>query len=131
MKAEKDSVDKTLKEVEDGLQKAQDEHEQLELSLSTITADLESSKAGMAKLKDARTFMKVQLRVAEAAKTEHSERLTNSLQCTEDVKQEKEALEARSDTLPKTVKELECKLCKAQHTGQQKEKQLIDKLSRL
>ncbi|KAG0433320.1 hypothetical protein HPB47_020037 [Ixodes persulcatus] len=105
MKAEKDSVDKTLKEVEDGLQKAQDEREQLELSLS-VAADLESSKAGMAKLKDARTFMKVQLRVAEAEKTELSERLTNSLQCTEDVRQEKEALEARSDTLSNTVREL-------------------------
>ncbi|KAG0438083.1 hypothetical protein HPB47_017152 [Ixodes persulcatus] len=105
MKAEKDSVDKTLKEVGDGLQKAQDEREQLELSLS-VTADLESSKAGMAKLKDARTFMKVQLRVAEAEKTELSERLTNSLQCTEDVRQEKEALEARSDTLSNTVWEL-------------------------
>ncbi|KAG0417762.1 hypothetical protein HPB47_005373 [Ixodes persulcatus] len=130
-KAEKDSVDKTLKEVEDELKKAQDERKQLELSLSTVTADLEGSKDGIAKLKDARTFMKVQLRVAEAEKTELSERLINSLQCTEDVKQKKEALEARSDTLSKTVKELECKLCEAQHTGQQKEKQMIEKLSRL
>ncbi|KAG0413080.1 hypothetical protein HPB47_009772 [Ixodes persulcatus] len=48
-------------------------------------------------------------------KAELSERLTNSLQCTEDFKQEKEALEARSDTLSKTVKELECKLCEAQY----------------
>ncbi|CAN7975558.1 unnamed protein product, partial [Ixodes persulcatus] len=131
MKAEKDSVDKTLKEVEDGLQRAQDERKQLELSLSTVTADLESSKAAMAKLKEARTFKKVQLRVAEAEKTGLSEQLTNSLQCTKDVKQEKEALEARSDTLSKTIKELECKLCEALHTGQQKEKQMIEKLSRL
>ncbi|CAN8024151.1 unnamed protein product [Ixodes persulcatus] len=57
MKAEKDSVDKTLKEVGDGLQKAQDERKQPELSLSTVTADLENSKAAMAKLKDACTFI--------------------------------------------------------------------------
>ncbi|CAN7978605.1 unnamed protein product, partial [Ixodes persulcatus] len=100
------TVDKTLKEVKDGLQKAQDERKQLELSLSTVTADLESSKAAMAKQKDACTFMKVLLRVAEVEKAELSEGLTNSLQCTEDIKQEKEALEARSDTLSKTVRKL-------------------------
>ncbi|CAN7978817.1 unnamed protein product, partial [Ixodes persulcatus] len=131
MKAEKGSVDKKLKEVEDGLQKAQDERKQLELSLSTITTDLKSSQAAMDKLKDACTFMKVQLGVAEAEKAELSEQLNNSLQCTEYVKQKKEALEARSDTLSKTVKELECKLCEAEHTGQQKEKETIDELSRL
>ncbi|KAG0416829.1 hypothetical protein HPB47_006102 [Ixodes persulcatus] len=103
MKAEKDSVDKTLKEVEDGLQKAQDERKQLERSLSTVTADFESSQAAVVKQNDACTSMKVQLRVAEAEKAELSKGMTNSLQCTEDVivnslhctedvKQKKEAL---------------------------------------
>ncbi|KAG0412407.1 hypothetical protein HPB47_010463, partial [Ixodes persulcatus] len=64
-------------------------------------------------------------------KSELSEWLTNSLQCTEDVKQEKEALEARNDTLSTTVKEVECKLCEAQHMSQQKKKEMIDELSRL
>ncbi|KAG0439938.1 hypothetical protein HPB47_016459 [Ixodes persulcatus] len=131
MTAEKDSVDKQLKEVENGLQKAQDERKQLELSLSTITADLESSQAAVAKLEDACTFMKEQLGVAEAEKAELSEQLTNSLRYTQDVKQEKEVLEARSDMLSNTIKELECKLCEAQHMGQQKEKEMIDELSRL
>ncbi|CAN7990045.1 unnamed protein product, partial [Ixodes pacificus] len=131
MKAEKDSVDKTLKEVEDGLQKAQDERKLRELSLSTVTADLESSKPAMAKQKYACTFMKVQLRVAEAEKAELLEWLTNSLQRTEDVKQGKDGLEARNNTLSKTVKELECKLCEAQHMGQQEEKEIIEELSRL
>lgn len=85
----------------------------------------------MAKLKDACAFVKVQLGFAEAEKSELSERLTNSLQCTEDIKQETEALEARSDTLSKTVKELECRLCEVQHMGQQKEKEIIEELSRL
>ncbi|CAN7942092.1 unnamed protein product, partial [Ixodes pacificus] len=131
MTAEKDSVDKQLKEVENVLQKAQDERKQLELLLSTVTADLENSQAAVAKLEDACTFLKEQLGVAEAEKAELSERLTNSLRCTEDVKQEKEVLEARSDMLSKTIKELECKLCEAQHTGQQREKEMIDELSRL
>ncbi|KAG0425818.1 hypothetical protein HPB47_027036 [Ixodes persulcatus] len=131
MKAGKNSVDKKLKEVGGGRQKAQDERKQLKLSLSTVTADLKSSQAAMAKLRDACTFMKVQLCVAEAEKAELSELLTNSLQCREDVKQEKEALEAKSDSLSKTVKELECKLCEAQYTGHQKEKKTIDELSRL
>ncbi|EEC19952.1 M protein, putative [Ixodes scapularis] len=131
MKAEKDSVDKTLKEVEDELQKAQDERKQLELLLSTFTADLESSKAAMTKQKDACTFMKVQLRVAEAEKAELLEGLTNWLQRTKDAKREKDGLEARNNTLAKTVKELECNLCVAQHAGQQKEKEIIEGLSRL
>ncbi|XP_029831378.2 golgin subfamily B member 1 [Ixodes scapularis] len=131
MTAEKDSVDKQLKEVENGLQKAQDERKQLELSLSTVVADLENSQAAVVKLEDACTFLKEQLGVAEAEKAELSERLTNSLRCTEDVKQEKEVLEARSGMLSKTIKELECKLCEAQQTGQQREKEMVDELSRL
>lgn len=54
-------------------------NKQLELLLSTVTADLESSQAAMAKLEDVYTFMKVRLSVAEAEKAELSERLTNSL----------------------------------------------------
>ncbi|XP_040064323.1 kinesin-like protein KIF20B [Ixodes scapularis] len=131
MKAKKDSIDRTLKEAEDGLQKAQDESKPLEISLSTVTAGLKSSQAAMAKLKDACTFMKVELGVAEAEKAELLERLINSLQSTEDVKQEKEAVDARSDTLSKTVKQIECKLCETQDMDRQKNKEMIVELSRL